>query len=302
MKRIIVELSNERLITPSGLTFVGAALGESDLVKRSNRMTVDNRRSQPQIKNEDILLTYIGLLCQGKTSFDSVREFHADPDYFKAALSISYEILSAETLRQRMDATVSSLRKEILLAKTIGVEPTALEKGHVPLDMVVTPFDNSKTFKEGVFRTFKGFDGYAPMMAYIGTEGFLADTELRKGKQHSQKETPASLKETISMAHQLTAKPLLIRMDSGNYAAENLGILIEDDSWFVIKRNLRASEKKEEWLEKVQACCKDVRTPREGKTVYVGSSWKDVPYKPSSGEDKTICLRNVYEVIERTID
>jgi len=28
MKRIIVELSNERLITPSGLTLVGAALGK----------------------------------------------------------------------------------------------------------------------------------------------------------------------------------------------------------------------------------------------------------------------------------
>ena len=72
MKKIIVKLSNERLITPSGLTLVGGALGKSDLVKRANRMAVDKKRSQPQIKNADILLTYIGLLCQGKTSFDSV--------------------------------------------------------------------------------------------------------------------------------------------------------------------------------------------------------------------------------------
>ena len=307
MKRIRVELSNERLITPSGLTLVGAALGKSDLVKRSNHMAVDKKRSQPQIKNGDILLTYIGLLCQGKTSFDSVREFHEDPDYFKAALGISYAIPSAETLRQRMDAIGSSLREDILQAnitmfKTIGVEPTALENGHVPLDMDVTPFDNSKTFKEGVSRTYKGFDGYAPMMAYIGTEGFLVDTELREGKQHSQKGTPAFLRQTLTLARQLTSKPLLVRMDSGNDAAENLGILIEDGSWFVIKRNLRAAEKKEEWLEKVQDCCKDIRNPRDGKTVYVGSSWKDVPYKTSSGEKKTICMRIVYEIIERTID
>ena len=307
MKRIRVELSNERLITPSGLTLVGAALGKSDLVKRSNHMAVDKKRSQPQIKNGDILLTYIGLLCQGKTSFDSVREFYEDPDYFKAALGISYAIPSAETLRQRMDAIGSSLREDILQAnitmfKTIGVEPTALENGHVPLDMDVTPFDNSKTFKEGVSRTYKGFDGYAPMMAYIGTEGFLVDTELREGKQHSQKGTPAFLRQTLTLARQLTSKPLLVRMDSGNDAAENLGILIEDGSWFVIKRNLRAAEKKEEWLEKVQDCCKDIRNPRDGKTVYVGSSWKDVPYKTSSGEEKTICMRIVYEIIERTID
>ena len=270
-------------------------------------MAVDKKRSQPQIKNGDILLTYIGLLCQGKTSFDSVREFHEDPDYFKAALGIAYAIPSAETLRQRMYTIGSSLREDILNAnitmfKTIGVEPTALENGHVPLDMDVTPFDNSKTFKEGVSRTYKGFDGYAPMMAYIGTEGFLVNTELREGKQHSQKGTPAFLRQTLALARQLTARSLLVRMDSGNDSAENLGILIEDGSWFVIKRNLRAAEKKEEWLEKVQDCCKDVRNPRDGKTVYVGSSWKDVPYKTSSGEEKTICMRIVYEVIERTID
>ena len=235
MKRIRVELSNERLITPSGLTLVGAALGKSDLVKRSNRMTVDKKRSQPQIKNGDILLTYIGLLCQGKSSFDSVREFHEDPDYFKAALGIAYAIPSAETLRQRMDTIGSSLREDILKAnitmfKTIGVEPTALENRHVPLDMDVTPFDNSKTFKEGVSRTYKGFDGYAPMMAYIGTEGFLVNTELCEGKQHSQKGTPAFLRQTLALARQLTAKPLLVRMDSGNDSGENLGILIEDGS------------------------------------------------------------------------
>ncbi len=51
MKKIIVEWSNERLITPSGLSLVGGALGKSDLVKRANRVKIDNKRSQPQIKN-----------------------------------------------------------------------------------------------------------------------------------------------------------------------------------------------------------------------------------------------------------
>ncbi|MBQ1398429.1 MAG: hypothetical protein IIY89_08025, partial [Clostridia bacterium] len=39
--------------------------------------------------------------------------------------------------------------------------------------------------------TYKKFDGYAPMMAYIGTEGYLVNTELRKGSQHCQNGTPA---------------------------------------------------------------------------------------------------------------
>lgn len=69
---------------------------------------------------------------------------------------------------------------------TFHVQPSALESGLVPLDLDVTPMDNSKTHKEGVSHTYKGFDGYAPMMAYIGTEGFLANTELWEGSQHCQ--------------------------------------------------------------------------------------------------------------------
>ena len=45
-------------------------------------MKVDGKRSQSQIKNGDILLSYIGLLCQGKTSYEDIREMSADPDYY----------------------------------------------------------------------------------------------------------------------------------------------------------------------------------------------------------------------------
>lgn len=41
-------------------------------------MTTD-KRSQPQIKNDDILLSEIGMLTLGKTSFDYINEFHSDP-------------------------------------------------------------------------------------------------------------------------------------------------------------------------------------------------------------------------------
>ena len=84
--------------------------------------------------------------------------------------------------------------------------------------LMYPPFDNSKSNKEGVSRIYKGFDGYAPIMAYIGTEGYLVNLELRIGKQHCQKEIPDFLRETIELCRQLTEKPLLIRLDSGNDA------------------------------------------------------------------------------------
>ena len=305
--QIKVVFSDERLITPSGLNIVGGMLGKSNFVKRCNRIPVDKKRSEPQIKDGDILLTYIGLLCQGKTEYDSVREMHDDPDYYMSALGITRSIPSAETLRQRMDDIGSSLRPQILKAnvemfRTHGVEPSALECGMVPLDIDVTPMDNSKSHKAGVSRTYKGFDGYAPPMAYIGAEGFLVNAELHEGKQHCQKGMPAFLEETLRLSHEMTGQQLLIRMDSGNDAKENLGILVEDGDWFIVKRNLRRGESKEDWLNQVKGCCKDIRNPREGKTIYVGSSWKDVEYVTKDGEQKTLCMRIVYEVIERSID
>lgn len=307
MKKFVVKFSDERLITPSGLSLVGAMLGKSNLVKSCNKMSVTDKRSQPHIKNGDILLTYIGLLCQGKTQYEAVREMSEDPDFYKIALGIIKDIPSAETLRQRMDRIGASLRHEILKAnvtmfQNYKIKPSAMPNGYVSVDIDVTPQDNSKTSKQGVSRTYKGYDGYAPIMAYVGTEGFLVNSELREGKQHCQKNTPAYLKETLDLCHQLTDEPLLIRLDSGNDAVENLGILIEDGSWFIVKRNLRRGEPKQAWLDNVKSFCKDIRTPRNGKTVYIGSSWKDVTYMDAEKNEKTMGMRIVYEVIERTID
>lgn len=307
-KKLEVKLSNERLVTPSGLSIVGAMLGKSDFVKQCNAQP-NEKRSQPYIKNGDILLSYIGLLCQGNTEFDAVHEMlEGDNEYFKIALGIEKDIPSAETLRQRMDNIGSSMRSVILnanisLLKSCKITPTALPNGYVPVDIDVTPFDNSKTKKEGVSRTYKGFDGYAPIMAYIGTEGYLINSSLREGKQHCQNGTPDFLKETLKLCHQITDKPLLIRLDSGNDAAENLGILIEDGSYFIVKRNPR-SESKENWLDNVKQWClpENIKTPREGKTVYVGSTWKDVKYSDSNKNEKIICMRMTYEATERTID
>lgn len=306
-RRFVIEFTNERIISPSGLAIVGGMLGKSDLVRRLNRIPVDaKKRSEPQIKNGDIVLTYIGLLAQGKTQYEAVKEMADDPEFFKNALGIVRAIPSAETLRQRMDDIGDSRREDILQANLSmftahGVKPSPLPCGLIPLDIDVSPFDNSKTSKEGVSRTYKGCDGYAPIFAYLGTEGFLVNVQLREGKQHCQKGTPDFLRRTLSLSHRMTDAPLLIRLDSGNDAVENLGILLDDRSWFIVKRNLR-KEPKDAWLNEMKGCCKDIRHPRDGKVVYVGSSWRDVSYTTVSGEQKTVCLRIGYEIIERTID
>ena len=298
--------TDERLITPSGLCIVGNMLGNSEFVEYCNRRQDIPKRSEAQIPNGDIVLSYIGLLVQGKVPFEAVNEMKSDPEYYHYALGLKKGIPSAETLRQRLDAIGNSLRKQLLdanvkLLLTHGVLPSAISKGLIPLDIDVTPLDNSKSHKEGVSRTYKGHDGYAPIVAYLGTEGFMVNVELREGKQHCQSGTPQFLRETLKLAHRMTNQQLLIRLDSGNDAQENMGILLEDGSWFIIKRNLR-KESKEAWLNEVKSCCKDIREPRDGKTVYVGSSWRDIEYISKDGKPRTQSMRMVYEITERTID
>lgn len=302
-KNIIIEFTDERIIPASGLAVVGAVLGKSNFIKQLNRMDVTANRSQHQIKNGDIILTYLGMLCMGRPCFEAVHEMDDDKAFYQAALGITRSIPSEETLRQRMDDIGDSLRKTILnenvtMLLANKIQPTALPNGLVPVDIDVTPMDNSKSKKEGVSRTYKGFDGYAPMMAYIGTEGYAINFELREGKQHCQKGAVEFLQETIRLCRQLTDRPLLIRLDSGNDSIDNVAVLIEEGCFFIIKRNLRR-ESKDGWFDMAKQYCQNVTRPREGKTVYVGSDWKTVT---SRQFQKEFTLRAGYEITERTID
>lgn len=302
-QNIVVEFTNERIIPASGLAVVGALLGKCDFIKKINRMDVTPNRSQHQIKNGDVLLTYIGMLCMGKPCFESVHEMDDDKDFYKVALGITRSIPSEETLRQRMDDIGDSLRESILnenvsLLLANKIQPSALPNGLVPVDIDVTPMDNSKSKKEGVSRTYKGFDGYAPMMAYIGTEGYAINFELREGKQHCQNGTVEFLQETIDLCRRLTDQPLLIRLDSGNDSIDNVAVLMDKGCFFIIKRNLRR-ESKDGWFDMAKAHCQNITTLREGKTVYIGSDWKDVSSKQFK---KDFTLRAGYEITERIMD
>lgn len=117
----------------------------------------------------------------------------------------------------------------------------------VPLDIDVSPFDNSNTKKEDVSRTYKRCDGYAPNFAYLRQEGYVVNTEIQTDSKHFQKGTALFLQESIEYAKQLSSESLLVRMDGGNDSAENIGICLKKGASFIIKRNPRR-EKPEAWL------------------------------------------------------
>ena len=306
MSKIEFTLGNERIIPTAGIAAVGAILGNAGFTSYFNKTDVTTKRSGRQIKNGDIFTTGIAIQCMGKSDFDTVRELQEDPEFYKLALGIESRIPSEESFRLRMDSIGSSFRSKLLAAnvrilKANGIHPTKLECGQLPVDLDVSPHDNSKSHKQGVSRTYKGCDGYAPVYAYMGREGYMINAELRPGSQHCQNHTPEFLRETVALCKKVTDEPLMFRMDSGNDAADNVGILLENGCSFIIKRNLR-KESHYGWLEHVQPVCQNISHPREGKDVYIGSTWKEITYTGEDGDQHTVTIRIVYEIIERSID
>lgn len=289
-----VIMTKERLITPSGLALIGSLLKRTNLRKRLNQL---GRPKEVKHRNYECVAGYLGLLCQGKTSYEDMREMQEDPQYYCAALHMD-SVASAETVRQRLDHLGFELASSDLimeenaeLLRNIEIEPTKTFTGHVALDVDISVHDNSHTKKEGVERTYLGIDGYAPIYAYLGEEGYLCNAELREGNCHSQDGTKEFLEDTLRLAKSITSSKLLVRMDSGNDALDNIKLCIKENVDYLIKRNLRR-ERIDEWLETAKQYG-SVSRPRDGKTVYTGSLLREKGLEHP--------LRIVFRVTVRTI-
>ena len=240
MKRFILEQSNDEFYTShSGLALVGLCINK--LGEMSRTVGRRNKEHADVISGADLLRSYLGLLCLGKSDYEAVTPMREDA-HFKNALGIS-NVPSAERLRQRLDLEPETHlaiadKCSIALLKNAEVPLSPVETGHIPLDADVFPQDNSGTKKEHVSRTYKGCDGYAPIAAYIGMEGWCLEVELRPGSQHSQAGFPAFMKRVLGKARQLTTKKLLVRLDSAHDAIENRVLLRKaKDVSYIIKWN-----------------------------------------------------------------
>lgn len=290
--KFTISETDEYLTSHSGLALIGQLIERSEL--RNAVQTNSPKLRSDRLSTADALTAMIGLLCLAKPDFAPIENFRDDL-FFKKALGLD-RVPSEATFRQRLDGIGLTVANEILsasarLLKRSGATLTPVFKDFVVIDADVSPFDNSGTKKEGVQCTYKLVDGYAPMFAYIGKEGYLLHTELREGSQHCQNGTPQFLEQCFVLARSITEAKLLIRMDAGNDDAENMKVCDRAKVKYIIKRNLR-KESREEWLEEAQSFG-EWREPRPGKKVYVGDTTRERDGKQ---------IRVVYQVIERTID
>jgi hypothetical protein len=180
--------------------------------------------------------------------------------------------------------------------KKARVAITPLDTGHVPLDCDVFAMDNSKTKKEGVSRIYNGEDGYAPIGAYLGREGWCLELELREGSQHSQCEFIPFLKRVLEKARSLTSRKLLARLDSAHDALETRATLAgQRNVSYIVKWNPR-KENQRKWAAKIFEGG-EVTTPRPGKRVGLLTVYIRQVY-----EGKTYQFKRVIRAVERSMD
>ena len=154
-QKIIYQLTDKRISAASGIGMVGDILERAAFLRRFRDVKLAEKRSRKQIDAGAVMATFIALLCMGKPDFECVRELQNDAAYYQNALHLNKGFPSSATLRQRMDEIGNKLRVPLLdfntdLLRKNEIQPTPLKIGMVPVDMDVTPMDNSKTQKEGI--------------------------------------------------------------------------------------------------------------------------------------------------------
>ncbi len=300
---IHIKQGDNDLTSQAGLLILGRMIHvKTDLIQRIDDQFKDERG----VGTSSSVLSMMGSMCLGNSGFNGVDRFD-NKELTARSLGIK-RMPSEATLRQRLDKRSDVLdrivkEENFSYLKNIRHDFRTLSTGHVPVDVDVTVLDNSNSSKDGVEMTYKQCYGYAPLMTYIGQEGFCLDGELRPGSQHCQKGTPERLRECLQQARTMTSHPILMRMDSGNDAVENMALAEEMNSEeheggridFIVKWNPR-SEKAGKWME-IAGTTGEWKEERPGKMVatiseVVGKRWAGIDYQ----------FRRVVRVSRRTID
>lgn len=205
------------------------------------------------------------------------------------------QLAEAPEIHDTLQAATLSLLRTVRLGKVpLGKD------SYIPVDMDVSPFNNAGSHREGVGRTYKQFDGFAPIFAYIGSQGFTLAHTLRPGKQHCDRHTDHFVRQCTHHLKTIGLKEkdnVLLRLDSGNDSEDTIKALRESNYRFIVKHNLRRENPDQWWQRAVSEGEVVQETPY--KKVYQGT----VAHLCPGGQKSTQSpLPMVYQVTERWID
>lgn len=262
-------------------------------------------------RTSDLVRGAAGLLCTGKSDFEAAEGLRSYPS---VKIALYAEVLPGkEWMRQRLNALVPFIRDPadaltVRLLERSGA-PITPRKGFGCVDIAAFVMDNSGSHKEAVSRTYQGVEGYSPIAAYLGCEGYCIGMELRPGSKHSALEAECFLARVLPRIDALYApkSKALVRPDSAfDIARLLLAKTHEHERWsrvdgsgrsfvFVTKWNPRRRDKAR-WVARAQQEQAFVLC-RPGKR----EAFLEIEVLRAWGP-KRRTLRLIVRVLERTID
>jgi hypothetical protein len=300
----VKQTSKMNLTSYSGLALLGQCCQAAQV-----EAVIDPKLPVSQgMRTSDIVKSMVGLFSLGKSDFDAIEPFRGDR-FFREALGLA-KVPSSAWMRQRLDAKGSELREltdELSLRLLERTEaPITAHQGYVCCDIDTFVMDNSDSKKELVGRTYQGVDGYTPIAAYLGNEGWNIGLELRAGTQHSAFETDYFHERIFERLRRLCCEQdkVLMRQDSG---FDSVRLLFqqasEQERWaglgrsfdYIVKWNPRRQDKAA-WVARADAAGVWVQS-RPGKRVGVLSLQVERAWKKAKRS-----LRLIVQITERTID
>ena len=293
-------LGNEKITSNAGISYFAPLFKKNSEIKQFNNIKLENTKSG-RISNDSIIKSMIILLSLQYSNFADIEHFKDNPLFINA---IGGRIPSEATLRQRLNeiaefdssSIIDNITIKTLKNIKLGTRETVVGD-LIPIDIDVSVLMNPYSLKEDVGLTYKKVNGYAPIFAYIGTEGYMLANELRPGKQHSEKGAIEFVKRCIKIAVSLGYPPqkLLLRLDSGHDDSKLLAVLQKEKVHYLIKRNPRR-EINEQVIDSIRSSAK-IKKNRRGKYTYTEKTCNKMP--PQMDNYKGFMA---IEAVERTID
>lgn len=160
------------------ISLIGGLFNVLKIFKKVDSMRMAKVKTG-KIKRSGILKTIAELFALCKNDYADIEPFRKDA-FFRDCLKLPAVPLE-ETLRQRIDEFAQSQEVpsvirfsnvEMLKKVSYFGKGKKIYGEYIPLDIDVSPSDNSDSNKEGVSWTYKNHDGYAPIFAYFGTYGY----------------------------------------------------------------------------------------------------------------------------------
>jgi hypothetical protein len=294
--------STRHLTSTAGLMLIGQCLLLAELERLDLRLP-----KRGKITLSGLVKCYVAWLTLGKSDFEAIEAFRQDA-FLREALGLPW-VPGSVWLRQQLEAHAAVSRDDtddwsVRLLRRSGAPVTA-DDGYVCLDFDAFVMDNSGTQKECVGRTYQGVDGYTPIAAYLGNEGWCLGLELRPGVQHSTLETHDFLARVLPRVAALTpGQAVLARSDSG-FDSARLLFQQEDE-----RRAGAAQGRTFEYLVKWNPRRQDL-TAWAGRAEAAGAWVESRPGKRTALLDLTVerawskdrrPFRLVVRMTERTID